>query len=312
MTLHGPGTYYFSVTGAKDQPIFYSVFEYRYAEQILANLNGTRLIAYVFNANEIQCVLHCQRDWTEVIDDVHQAFDAMHERCWQRRHQALSDQSTVLLVDDSAYLVELVLQLHRWPVLQRLVASADLYPWSSDRYYRQPHPPTWLDSRSMLNWLCHSRRNQAQHYCDVMQQPARATLNLLSGNHPMYQALARDEFIQRFLRKEALSQSARSAEEVRRLFEDACQLVSQRLGVAVEQMCNPLNRRDFHRLMPIVVWLLRERGIHYDDIARLVGEDEERLQLWLRNLPADHQPPLLNTLMQLWSPPPPEGAFADY
>ncbi|ASP39432.1 hypothetical protein CHH28_12445 [Bacterioplanes sanyensis] len=313
MTLHGPGTYYFSVTGSKEQPIFYSVFEYCYGEQILAQLPHSRLLAYVFNPYEIQCVLHCDHDWTHVMDDLHRAFDHMHEQCWQRRHQVLSDQSTVLLVDDSAYLVDLVLQLHRWPVLQQLVADAEVYPWSSDRYYRLPEPPAWLDSRRMLNWLCHSRRNQAQHYEAVMRQPARATLNLLSGNHPMYQALARDGFIQRFLKKEALSQAARSAEEIRTLYDHACQLVSDQFGTAMESMRDPLNRRDFHRFMPIVVWLLRERGLHFDDIARLVGEDEERLQLWLRNLPADHEEALLRKLMQRWSPTdiPVSGVFAE-
>ena len=80
--------------------------------------------------------------------------------------------------------------------------------------------------------------------------------------------------------------------------------MAQRFSMSIEQLCDPLNRRQFHTLMPVVVWLLRERGARLDDITRLVGEDEQRLQLWLRNLPADHSPQLLNKLAELWSPAP--------
>lgn len=307
MTLHGAGTYYFSVHGAKDQPIFQSLFEYEYGVGILAGIKQTRLLAYVMDQQHMQFVLRSERDWTEVMDDIQIAFDDMHERCWHKRKQVLSDQGIIMLVDEQAYLTDLIIQLHRWPEQQKKVIDPSLYPWSSDQHYRALTPPAWIDVEPMLNLLCHSRHNRAQRYDAVMQQPQmqqpqNQQLDLQHGSHPTYQALARDGFVNQHLKKQALQQSARSEEDLKRLYQDACALVAQRFSITIEQLCDPLNRRQFHTLMPVVVWLLRERGARLDDITRLVGEDEQRLQLWLRNLPADHSPQLLNKLAELWSP----------
>lgn len=302
MTLHGAGVYYFAVTGAKDQPIFNSVFEYEYGLNILSKVAGTRLLAYVLDDQHMQFVLRCQRDWTEVMDDIQAAFDSMHERCWHKRRQVLSDQGVVLLVDERASLVDLVLQLHHWPVQCALVADASLWPWSSDRYYREPHPPAWLDTESMLNLLVNGRRNRAQHYIDVMKAPFKPKLDLIHGSHPLYQALARDQWVDQHLKKEALIQSAYSRNDIQRMFDDACQLVARQFNLSTAELCDKHNRRRFHHLMPLVIWLLRERGVHLEAMTKLVDEDEVRLQLWLRNLPADHTRNIRDKLAQQWSP----------
>ena len=302
MTLHGAGVYYFALTGAKEQPIFQSVFEYEYALKALSSLSGTRLLAYVLDDHIIQCVLRCQSDWTQVMDDIHAAFDTLHERCWNKRRQVLSDQSTVLLIDEQAYLSDLILQLHDWPRYTGRVADASLWPWSSDRWYREPHPPSWLDTDSMLNLLVHSRRNRSQHYAAVMQQPIGQRLDLRHGNHPLYQAVARDAFINRHLKQEALVQSAYTDSDIQRLFADACDLVARQFGLTVTDLQDKDQRRRFHHLMPLVVWLLRERGVPLDELAKRVDEDEVRLQLWLRNLPADHTDNIRQQLMQRWQP----------
>ncbi|WP_419811714.1 hypothetical protein [Bacterioplanoides sp.] len=308
MTLHGAGTYYFSVHGAKDQPIFHSVFEFEYGVQILGHIKQTRLLAYVLDEHQMQFVLQSERDWTEVMDDVQIAFDDMHERCWHKRKQTLSDQGIVMLIDERAYLSDLVIQLHRWPETTRKVADASLYPWSSDQGYRALTPPKWLHVEPMLNLLCNTRHNRAQRYETVMQQSQQQVqaqnqvVDLQHGSHPTYQALARDGFINQHLKKQALKQAARSDEDLRHMYDDACQLVAERFNITVEQLIDSRQRRQFNRLMPIVVWLLQERGAYLDNITKLVGEDEDRLKLWLRNLPADHSEALLNKLAALWSP----------
>ena len=302
ITLHGAGVYYFSVTGAKDQPVFQSVFEFDYAVKILAEIAQTRLLAYVLEEQRMQFVLRCERDWTSVMDDIQTAFDSMHERCWHKRRQLLSDQGVVLMVDEQAFLTDLVMQLHDWPKRSGLVASAELWPWSSDQYYRMDNPPAWIDTESMLNLLSHSRRNRAQHYIDVMKQPVTATLDLDHGSHPVYQALARDRWVDQHMKKEALTQSAYSSDDIRRLFDDACQLVARQFDITVTELCDSLQRRRYNHLMPLVVWLLRERGISLEAIAPLAEEEEDRLQLWLRGVPADHTENVRRKLLALWSP----------
>ena len=302
MTLHGAGVYYFQVTGAKDQPVFNSVFEFEYGREILSSIRATKLLAYVLEEKRLQFVLRCQRDWTEVMDDIQSAFDNMHERCWNKRRQVLSDQGVVLLIDEQAYLQDLILQLHDWPRRAGLVASADLWPWSSDQYYRDAEPPQWLDTESMLNLLSHSRRNRSQHYIDVMKQPVTSQLDLSHGSHSVYQALARDGWITQHLKKEALAQAAYSKDDIRRLFDDACEQVARQFDLTVAELCDHQQRRRYHHLMPLVVWLLSERGIQPDALTALIEEDEFRLQLWLRNLPADHTANVRDKLLRLWLP----------
>ncbi len=302
MTLHGPGVYYFAIGGVKDNPIFNSVFEFEYGIHALANLTGTRLIAYHLETDQLQCVLRCERDWSEVFDDLQRAFEHLHERCWGKRKAILSDQGVVLLIDEQAYLANLVLELHRLPVIQKRVVDASLYPWSSDHLYRQKNPPAWIETDAALNLLCNTHHNRHERYAAVMAQPAKSTLDLRQGNHGLYQALARDVFIDRHLKRSALVQSQRTREDSRHLFDDACQLVAEFFSISKEDLQDSSQRRQFNRLMPIVVYLLRDRGLYYDDITRLIGEDEDRLQLWLRNLEADHAPTLIHRIMQRWSP----------
>ncbi|MEN9464002.1 MAG: hypothetical protein RL217_183 [Pseudomonadota bacterium] len=294
----GTGLYYFAFTGMKGQPIFHSVFEYEYARLALAQLRSASLLAYVLDTHSIQCVLRVQNEPQDALHEIHNAFDNFHEKCWNKRRALLAEQATVLKVDERAYLVDLILQLHDWPRYSGKVADARLWPFSSDRYYRQNQPPAWLDTEAMLNLLAHSRRNRHQHYEQVMSQPIGNKLDLQNGNHPDIYALARPTFFQSEIA--AAAAQTRSFAEVSRLFQDACTLVARHFSLTSADIQDKAQRRRFHQLMPLVVWLLRERNIPFDDIAKLTEEDETRLELWLRNLPADHSPHTRQKLLASW------------
>ncbi|WP_300426608.1 hypothetical protein [uncultured Thalassolituus sp.] len=302
LPLHGPGLYYFALTGSRDQPIFQSVFEYDYATRILGHIEGTTLLAWVFTDHEIHCVLDCRRDWPHVLDDIRDAFAEQHERLWHKARQVISEQGTVLLIDEQAHLVDLIIQLHSLPVARRQVADASLYPWSSDHYYRTPTPPAWTDTGRMLNLLCQTRHNRAQRYEATMEQYDIPQLDLQQGNHPTYLALARDEFVTQHLRNTAIAASRRSTEELQRLRDDAIGLVADRFSLSRDDMLDRNNRRQYLRLMPLVIMLLHERGLCDEAIAELIGEDDSLIPLWLRGVEGDHSPALLKKLRQLWSP----------
>ena len=300
-TLHGPGTYYFAFTGSKQQPIFHSVFEYHYAVQALANIANSRLIAYVLDQEMVQCVLKVEDDWTHAHADILTAFSHFHEHCWNKNKQTLAEQSTVLLIDDNAYLCDLVLQLHDWPRYQGKVVDASLWLWSSDRYYREPNPPAWLDVEPVLNRLAHSRRNRYQHYIAVMSNPIGNVLDLQQGNHEHYKALARAEFVEKQLNQQPqLHANVRPAPTSDAHFHQVCALVAEHLGLAVEELKNPQKRYCFLRYMPIVVWLLRQENTPYDDLAKHTDTDELTLELWMRSIETEHHPQLLNKLLQQW------------
>lgn len=294
----GAGIYYLAFTGMKGQPIFHSVFEYEYARQALAQLPSASLLAYVLDSHIIQCVLRIANEPQDVVHEIHRAFDHFHEQCWNKRRAVLAEQATLLKVDEPAYLVELILQLHDWPRYSGKVADASLWPFSSDCHYRSPQPPAWLDTESMLNLLTHSRHNRHRHYEQVMSQPIGNKLDLQNGNHPDLYALARPQFSQANITE--LTPSKRNLSEVSRLFQDACALVARHFSLTTADIQDKSQRRRFHQLMPLVVWLLRERNIPFDDIAKLTDEDETRLELWLRNLPADHSAHTRQKLLASW------------
>lgn len=307
-TPHGPGTYYFAFTGSKQQPIFHSVFEYNYAVQALANIPNSQLLAFVLDEHLVQCVLRVEHDWANAQADILTAFDKAYERCWNKTRQVLAEQATVLLIDENAYLTDLILQLHDWPRYSGKVADASLWLWSSDRYYRDPNPPSWLNVEPMLNRLAHSRRNRYQHYISVMQAPIGPRLDLLEGNHDTHFALARPNFVEKHASTDAAlhtgaanpQQARHSAPVTQERFQHACVLVAEQFGLDLQDLQNPDKRYCFQRYMPLVVWLLRQQGAPYDDLAKHTDTDELTLELWMRSIEAEHSAQLLNKLLVQW------------
>ena len=300
--LHGPGVYYFGLKGARNQPIFRSVFEYDYTTDLLAELEGCTLLAYTFFEDEIHCVLHTERDWPLVFDDIREAFIQRNDQVWDTKKPVLSEQCTVLMIDEPAWLQDLVIHLHQLPVLKRLVADTSAYAWSSDKHYRSQNPPHWLDTGRMLNLLCQTRHQRSQRYAAVMEQSKLIQLDLIQGTHPTYLALARDAFVDYHQRQSDVSVSPRSTEELNRLKQDAQKLIAERFDVSLESLCDRLFRRQYQRLMPLVAWLLKQRDLCDETIADLLNEDENIILLWRRGVNAEHSPALLEKLTQLWQP----------
>lgn len=304
-SLHGAGVYYFALTGAKQQAIFHSVFEYDYATKLLAKLNSAHLLAYVFEQYSVQCVLRVQHDWTDTLAEIQSAFEHLHERCWNKRTQVLSEHATVLHIDEATHLVPTILQLHDWPRLTGKVADASVWPYSSDRYYRQPEPPVWLHTDAMLNLLAHSRRNRHWHYQTVMSNPLGETFDFSQGTHEHYWVLARPEYVEHYLNNTQQPNLAhpllKLSANYQSLFQQACQLVSQYFDISQDELLDKTKRQRFHRLMPLVVWLMRLANAPFDVIAKYTDEDEVRLELWLRNLDADHTRNTKERLQNQWA-----------
>jgi len=314
--LHGPGIYYFRLTGARQQPVFRSVFEYDYATRILSRLDACTLLAYTFFEDEIHCVLNCNRDWPGVIDDIRDAFADLHERLWDSHKAIISEEVRPVLVDEHACLTDLVIALHQLPVKRRLLPDASMYPWSSDQYYRALTPPDWIDCGRVLNQVCQTRHNRALRYESIMANAADAlsTLDDLSaGNHAEYLAFGRDAFIRKQLASTELTELQRSASELKRLREDAINLIAGRFGIEADSLRDRTFRRQYQRLMPLVAWLLQQRQLSYETIADLLDEDEDIIPVWLRGIDADHPASLTAKLSALWQPasPPPQAADDD-
>ncbi|WP_028293448.1 RodZ family helix-turn-helix domain-containing protein [Oceanobacter kriegii] len=299
LPLHGPGVYLLTFRGARKQAIFRSVFELEAAPRLLANLPDCKLIAWLLDANSIRCVLRCAQDWPAVVEVLQQQLSEAHEAIWGQKQQLLSEQVDVLAIDESAFLMDTVLQLHRLPVFEGKVPSAELYPWSSDRCYRMHEPPAWLDCEAVLNRLSHSRHRREQHYINVMEQPAKAHLNLNDGNQPMHLALARDRWMERHVGSQATIQTASTSDLIptEKAWAIAVNIVASRFGVTVEDMTDSKNRRVYQRLMPLAAWLLNKHHYSLKTIESCCREDVDILQHWVGRAKADHPTSLCKQLL---------------
>lgn len=308
--LHGPGIYYLRLTSARNQPIFRSVFEHDYCTRILSHLNQARLLAYVYFPQEIHCVLRIEHDWPDTVDEIREQFVSLHERLWNNNRAVISEDIQPVKVDERMALTDLILALHALPVSRKMVADASMYPWSSDRHYRESEAPGWIDVSTMLNQLCDTRHNRAQRYQAVMERPPRQSDildNITLDNtgtltQAGYLALGRPEFVSHELTPKPLPPVKRSKDELQRLYADATGLIAERFGITTDSLEDRTHRRQYHHLMPLVAWLLKQRQLTDDQIATLVQEEEETIPLWVRSVHSDHSPMLIDRLTQLWQP----------
>lgn len=297
MILNGAGTYYFTVHGAKDAPLFRSVFEYDYFREILTKEEGCELIAYVFSEHQAQWVMHCEQDWQVVLDNLRAHMQELHFKLWHKHQQIISESAEVVFVEEDSYLIPLVMEMHYWPVRQGLVASPEVYPWSSDPHYRLDKPPQWLASHRMLKRLSHQRFNTILRYERTMEQ--FEPWDIEKAKHHLYQALASTAYLTLYLRNEKPSNKY-SKVEITRLREQAEALICDILGAPVEQIRHPRFRRQYYQVEPLTVWLLLQSGCGINQLVFIFDLDETVIQGWVRSLPNQHPEPFLMRIKQRW------------
>jgi hypothetical protein len=162
----------------------------------------------------------------------------------------------------------------------------------------------------MLNQLCDTRHNRALRYQAVMERPPRQSDildNVMLDNagtltQAGYLALGRPEFVSHELTPKPLPPMKRSKDELQRLYADATGLIAERFGITTDSLEDRSHRRQYHHLMPLVAWLLKQRQLTDDQIATLIQEEEETIPLWVRSVHSDHSPMLIDRLTQLWQP----------
>ena len=311
MILSGPASYYFSICGTKNNPLFNSVFEYDYFCQLLANTENCELIAYVFSEHQAQWVMRCGRDANDVLDDIRAQMQELHFQLWHKHHPVISEDAKILLIDEDQFLTPLVMHLHRWPVKQKMVASPEVYAWSSDHHYRQATPPKWLHAQHMLKRLALQRNNAAARYQRVMQQPQ--DFDLAQAEHSSYQALASDKHISQHLERCHIQQHPAARIDYPQLRQQAEELVCDCLGISIEHAKNPRYRRQYHQVEPLSVWLLIQSGHAISDLVRVFDLDETIANSWMRSITATHPKTLLDKLEQRWfiSSTPPTEVLAE-
>jgi hypothetical protein len=301
MILNGAGTYYFKVHGAKDAPLFRSVFEYEYFKQLLAQEEGCELIAYVFSEYQAQWVMHCNQDWQIILDNIRARMQEQHFKLWHKHQQIISESAEVLFVEEDTYLIPLVMELHHWPVRNGLVPCPAIYQWSSDQFYRHSknlqQASSGLATHRMLQRLGKQRFNSTTRYERMMEQFEPWPIE--QAKNRLYQALASDSYITMYLRGKKPN-LVHSNLQIISMRQQAEKLICDILGAPIEQIQHPRFRRQYYQVEPLTIWLLIESKCEIHQLTLMFDLDETVIQGWLRSISSVHPESLLTRIRQRW------------
>lgn len=122
-------------------------------------------------------------------------YNALHGRSGSVFHAHFPS----LLIEPNRYLLPVIYKLHRLPIEQGMVAQPAAYPWSSHRDYISTEPPWWLDRKTTFRRIANHHAMQMRRYELLMDESSMEDVDWITGNHPHYQALASELYVDKLL-----------------------------------------------------------------------------------------------------------------
>ena len=148
--IHYPGAiYHVMLRGNDKQPIFYKDEEYRFFENILAEgLKQYSLVlhAYCWMKNHVHMALQVkEKPLSKLMQNVSQRYTYWFNKRYDRVGHLFQGRYKAILVDQDAYLKELIRYIHLNPVRADIVNDPGDYLLSSHAAYAgDVNPPSWL------------------------------------------------------------------------------------------------------------------------------------------------------------------------
>lgn len=297
--LSGSGLYYIALEANKDYTIFQSVFEYENIKPLIAKIEHIQLLAFFFEPKKVQLVIECENDWPEIVEQLKTVFSDMHYSHWRKRHNIIADEAKVFLLEE-AYLVPLVMQLHRQPVENKQVAQADMYPFSSDYLYRLENPPAWINTHKVLNKLSPSRRNQIPYYEQTVLKPLEQVFDLESGTDEDYAVIGRNGFASRVKAHKEKLECQIETPEIKPVYESALEYIVSVHGITVEELEEP-NNRQAKTLIPLSAWLTLQIHPEKNLLAKVLDVEEQQIDYFERSVYSNHSQTFLDKLVANWA-----------
>ncbi len=194
------------------------------------------------------------------------------------------------------------MELHHWPVREGIVASPEVYPWSSDKIsrqsrYQQIQSNAGLACHRMLQRLAKQRFNSPLCYERMMEQFQPWSIE--NATNRLYQALASDAYITLYLRGEKPT-LAHTTEQIKDMRHKAENLICDILGVPVEQIRHPRFRRQYYQVEPLTLWLLLQSQCGIKQLTFIFDLDQTIIEGWMRSIPNLHPESLLTKIQQRW------------
>lgn len=296
--ISGSNLYYIALDASDNHPIFQSVFEYQNIGALIGKIKRIELLAFFFEPDKAQLVIETDLPWSNALDKLKTVFLEMHYQHWQKRHDIIADEATVLSVDP-ACLLDLVMQLHQQPVARKEVAEASLYPWSSDHLYRMDNPPSWINTHKALQHISASSRHQVPYYQQAILKPLPQEFDLEEGTDEDYAVIGRDDFAVRLkAHNEKIEQHEQQA-DIEPIYTSAIKHVANLYGIDVEDV-QSLGHRQSKVLHPLAVWMTLEYRPAPVLLAKFLDLEADQLTQHQRSVLKNHNQGFLDKLLVDW------------
>lgn len=110
-------------------------------------------------------------------------YTQRYNRNWKRDGHLFRGRYKSILVEDDAYLVELMRYIHLNPVKEKLATRPQDYPWSSHRFYLGVQEIKWLTTEFLLSYFGRRRSKSKRKMHEFVLAGVPSRLNsLLEGN----------------------------------------------------------------------------------------------------------------------------------
>lgn len=237
---------------------------------------GFRLLAYCLMTNHIHLAIRRgPAPLSRVMAGLHSSYTQWFNRRHGRVGHLFQGRYKSFLVQEDRYLQALVRYIHLNPVRARIVARPANYPWSSDRFFREPlQAPEWLDVDEVLPSFGPTRRSALRQYFLLMDGPTDGKLEY-EEIPAVAQVVKGDEVfaLTKIEQAEELDPALRGTSEGRML-----EATSRLTGISIERLVGPAKGgvvAQARCLAAYVAW--RYVGISQRRLARRFHLDESSL-----------------------------------
>jgi putative transposase len=185
-----------------------------------------------------------------------------------------------ILIQEDAYLQELVRYIHMNPVRAGLAATPADYRWSSHHAYLGKSHPAWLTTDQVLTMFGTSKAAARKRYADFMGDPqGQSTISLLRvGNDDDSRALGDDGWLQMQLGSLEAQPEWQSLDE---LVEDIC----ARHNIAEAELRSKSRGRRHARIRAEIALAAIESGTAaVSEVARRFGRSQPTLSRSMHRL----------------------------
>ncbi len=200
--IHYPGAiYHVMLRGNAKQAIFHKDEEYRYFENILAQgleQNSVRLHAYCWMKNHVHMALQIKdKPLSKLMQNIAQRYTHWFNKRYDRVGHLFQGRYKAILVDEDAYLLELIRYIHLNPVRANIVTDPIDYLLSSHAAYAgHVKPPSWLTVHRCLGHFGKTESAARAAYLHFMgQTTAEELLEQLRHGNKEGRILGNENFI---------------------------------------------------------------------------------------------------------------------